>query len=734
MDTLTERACAQFAASVSVIPMDGLAVVLLDQDKETSRVVFCLGDPHPEGSSLGGGHRGGAPWGSQTRPRCASPSRAGLANWGRFYIEALRSEVMVPMRTLWYGSPPTVWLELLENIQLRQRLDRMAEETHALDRIGEVVSSGGTVDRVYRRTAHEIRRVLDFHALIIFVAEPWSGRLIRTYRFGAEAREAPHEPEGNRDFSEAGLPLPGSPRQSPIVRGLLMSTGDGWPERQGGPRARSALVVPVENAGAVIGVVVAENRRPGAYGPENKKLLHRAAALLAAPMAKEALPLWVIRQGENAELTKEIARALASSRHLEGVLPSLASVLAKNLSLDCLTLAWIDPNGWEIHTLRACPGTEDPAAILAGISASAIHTQVIFQGQCIGKVDLWRMEGGDFTAQEQEMLDYLGLQLAPLVQNARLRELAQRQAYRLTQLQQMGRSLDPFRGLDPVLLEAVEEAARLAEADWAALYLYQEETLSFARAAETSGDQGGWREAVPHQIASLVESCFDSGNPQVLWGMLGPGNCEMANGGIAEGDIGICLGLPLRTGQKTTGVLVLGGRWGQDWSEAEVKLLEAFAGHVAESIGAARFAQEQDRKGSRNGLESLRRELLTDVAGSLRQPLTSIKGYAESLLLSDVSWPEELRREFLETMGQQADRLDQAVSDLLIPARWESGAVILDPVVFTVKGLLDQAAVEVEKKPLRHPVQFRCDPHSVAGVVGPSADGPGHPLVAPGRR
>ena len=132
----------------------------------------------------------------------------------------------------------------------------------------------------------------------------------------------------------------------------------------------------------------------------------------------------------------------------------------------------------------------------------------------------------------------------------------------------------------------------------------------------------------------------------------------MANGEIADGDTGGCLGLPLQTAQETTGVLVLGGRWGRDWSQAEVKLMEVFAGHVAEAIGSARLAQDQGREGSRKRLMSLRRELLTDVAGSLRQPLTSIKGYADSLLQSEVSWPEELRREFLETIGQQTDRLD----------------------------------------------------------------------------
>ena len=59
------------------------------------------------------------------------------------------------------------------------------------------------------------------------------------------------------------------------------------------------------------------------------------------------------------------------------------------------------------------------------------------------------------------------------------------------------------------------------------------------------------------------------------------------------------------------------------------------------------------------------------------------------------------------------------MSDLLIPVRWETGAVMLDPVVFTVKGLLDQVAVELEKEPRGRPVQFRCDPTLLPVLVDP---------------
>ena len=685
-DASTTQACAQFAASVlPVLPLEGLAVVLLDSEKETRRVVF----------SMDSGNAAGIPWDRHDVPPMCIPLRGREGELGAVLYRGPTAGSYGPDEDALVRQSANRLAELLENILLRQRLDRPAEETRVLDRIGEVVSSGGPIGQVYRRFTHEIRKVLDVRVLSIYLAEPGSSRLTRVWRFGGGRRSIQHEPDGSRNVAEIGLPAPGSFGQNHIPEDHLVSPGEGWPEQQEGLRARLAMAVPVEYAGAVIGAVEVGCMRPGAYGPESNKLLRRAAALRAAPMANDSPSHRVIPGGVSLDLAKEIAGALASSRHLEDVLPSLAWALAKILSFDCLTLDWTDPNGWEIHTLRAYSGTED--TILTPDGQEAIHTQVLFQGQCIGMVNLCRKEGEAFTVREQEILDYLGIQMAPSVQNARLRELTQRQAYRLTTVRQMDGYLDPFRGLDNIVQEAVEEAARLADAGWAELYLYQEETLSFVQAAATAGDEGEWRKVAPHHIAGLVESCFHSGGSHVLPDVSGKPGPE--NGEIVLDNIGGCLGLPLKIVQETIGVLVVGGAWGQEWSQAGVILLEVFAGQVAEDIGMARFALDHVQRGSQTALESLRRELLTDVAGALRQPLNSIKGYAESLLLSDVSWPEEIRREFLETIGQQTDRLDRVVNDLLLPARWPPGAVILDSVVFSVKGLLDQVAVELERTP-----------------------------------
>ena len=70
-------------------------------------------------------------------------------------------------------------------------------------------------------------------------------------------------------------------------------------------------------------------------------------------------------------------------------------------------------------------------------------------------------------------------------------------------------------------------------------------------------------------------------------------------------------------------------------------------------------------------LEVVRRDFVANVSHELKTPLTSIRGYAETLLTDDVS--AEMQRSFLETVARNAARLQRIVDDLLDLSRIESG-------------------------------------------------------------
>ena len=69
-------------------------------------------------------------------------------------------------------------------------------------------------------------------------------------------------------------------------------------------------------------------------------------------------------------------------------------------------------------------------------------------------------------------------------------------------------------------------------------------------------------------------------------------------------------------------------------------------------------------------LENLRRDFVANVSHELKTPVTSIKGFVETLEEGAVDEPEEARR-FLDIIGKQADRLGALVDDLLALSRIE---------------------------------------------------------------
>lgn len=69
-------------------------------------------------------------------------------------------------------------------------------------------------------------------------------------------------------------------------------------------------------------------------------------------------------------------------------------------------------------------------------------------------------------------------------------------------------------------------------------------------------------------------------------------------------------------------------------------------------------------------LENARRDFVANVSHEIRTPITSIKGYVETLLDGALDEPDDARR-FLTIVLRQADRLDALVSDLLTLSRIE---------------------------------------------------------------
>lgn len=100
-------------------------------------------------------------------------------------------------------------------------------------------------------------------------------------------------------------------------------------------------------------------------------------------------------------------------------------------------------------------------------------------------------------------------------------------------------------------------------------------------------------------------------------------------------------------------------------------------------------------------LEQMRRDFVANVSHELKTPLTSIKGFVETLLSGALD-DKENSLQFLRIIQEHADRLDSLINDLLDLSRLESKETKLPTFQVNLKGLADKILAgfksQIEKK------------------------------------
>jgi two-component system sensor histidine kinase KdpD len=95
--------------------------------------------------------------------------------------------------------------------------------------------------------------------------------------------------------------------------------------------------------------------------------------------------------------------------------------------------------------------------------------------------------------------------------------------------------------------------------------------------------------------------------------------------------------------------------------------------------------------------ERLKSALLDAVTHDLRTPLTSVKAAVTTLLdESEVTLDDEARREFLEIINEEADRLNHFIENMVELARIEAGAVSLSRRWTSVEEIMTMARARAE--------------------------------------
>jgi len=146
-----------------------------------------------------------------------------------------------------------------------------------------------------------------------------------------------------------------------------------------------------------------------------------------------------------------------------------------------------------------------------------------------------------------------------------------------------------------------------------------------------------------------------------------------------------------------------------DWTSSEKKLnLE----NQSINLFFAPFKDENDRPAGvivviqditeQEKLDSMRKEFVADVSHELKTPITSIMGYADTLIESDVD--EVNKKKFLERISSEAKRMSKLVADLLILSKYDTAKIKIEKTEFDlgelVKYIFEGQTIEMQKKNL----------------------------------
>ena len=157
--------------------------------------------------------------------------------------------------------------------------------------------------------------------------------------------------------------------------------------------------------------------------------------------------------------------------------------------------------------------------------------------------------------------------------------------------------------------------------------------------------------------------------------------------------------MPVRMGVRSVGALGLGG------CELSRESLEAIGSLVAIAIERANTVEKLTRSEAARESDRLRSILLDSVTHEFRTPLTAIKASAETLL-SNATLDEPARKDLLQVIDEESDRLNRLVGEAAEVAQLDTHQLQLHFEPRRIREVVDHAARNSESGLRGHPLEI----------------------------
>jgi signal transduction histidine kinase len=629
----------------------------------------------------------------------------------------------------------------LEKVQLFSDLEQRMTEVDVLRWVAQAVNFTMDVDDLMELIYAQTSRVLDTSNFYIALHNIDKETL--SFAFYIE--------DGERLYPDdewpAGMGLTGE-----IIRsGRSIVTKDYTREclrygiPTGGRPGRAWMGVPLNAGNQVIGVMNVSSSDPSVvYTDEHLKIFSAIADQAAAILDKARLYREMEDRARQLAVLNEVASVITSTLDLPSVLNLIMEKAAELLQVEAGSLVMVDettgelvfevtagPGSADLVGVRLPPGTGIVGAVVEGgapiiirdaqhdnrwyqdldaefFTRSIIAAPMISRGRVIGVLELLnRSDMVPFDENDERLLMAFAADAAISIENARLfthtdQALATR-VEELSTMQNIDRELNASLDYRRVMDITLDWAVRVSGADVglvAAVVELEDGTrgLRFLASRGYPEDAIAAYEEEPWPLEEgVIGRVVRIGEPELIVDVgSDPDYVAVAPGMIVQ------LSVPIRLEDRIIGVIALECSRTDSIEEA-MEFVVRLADHAAIAMENARLFERVRRA------NEAKTEFVSFVSHELKQPMTSMKGYADILMKGIAGKLNETQRGLLETILSNVDRMNSLVSELLDISRIESGRIRLEfgdvsvqkmigDVLRTIQGQIEekQQALEVE--------------------------------------
>lgn len=521
------------------------------------------------------------------------------------------------------------------------------------------------------------------------------------------------------------------------------------------PETKSELVVPLKLGDEIIGVLDAQDRTPGRFGPSTVALFQSMADQIAILFENSNLLTRITEQTEaltvftnQLRVAAEIARRLGTILDPDQLLEQVVELLQSRFALYHAHVYLLDEVTGRL-VMRAGAGevgrvlrkrghaiplnaeksmvaraAREHETILANDTSlepdflpnpllpqtrSEVSIPLIVGDRVLGVLDVQDDRPNRFSQADVDTFTTLAGQIATALQNAI--------AFEQTQVRlRLSRALAGARTEEEVLDVLAAQSGLYPQASVDIMTLEQgedgEPALVSRRASSFESGipptpQGTRFPVSQFPLLSIItpDTLFTS--PNVFHDeRVDEGTREIAR---REGWTSLAI-VPITAGENWLGAIVTASKQEAYFDAAKLVLYQALAEQGATALQIARLNDENLRTAERlKEVDRLKSEFLASMSHELRTPLNSIIGYTEVMLMGlDTELDAELRED-VQAIYDNGKHLLNLINDVLDLAKIEAGRLTLNLEEVPLQSVVDAAISSVSGLLVNKPIEFKVE-------------------------